>query len=261
MKNSDKIKKAFSEITVSESLERRILNMTVNKEEKAKKRFKPVYICCVVLLVCALSFSAVYAENIKEFIESWSASVDLGNGEKLTISENNSFKVIPDTAIKVGEDENSPVMSFKEIEDMLGFKLLKLRENNTDEIYYRTAQNDDGSIGKIDLWIPCFVKINEDKQVSVSVNMLSQNADEKYVSAFLEGLDASGGKKAEKGYMYAFKSGPGATSEETNIVIYSNDWSSERLTAVFVYDDVLYEFVGKNMSQQEMTALIESLTE
>ena len=43
----------------------------------------------------------------------------------------------------------------------------------------------------------------------------------------------------------------------TNVVLYTNNWSTERVTATFVYDDILYEFVGKNMSKDEINKLAE----
>ena len=40
MKNCNKIKNAFKDVNVSKKLERKILNMTVNKEKEAYKKIK-----------------------------------------------------------------------------------------------------------------------------------------------------------------------------------------------------------------------------
>lgn len=70
MKN--KIKKAFSELYVSEKLERNILNMTVNKRVRRNKKLRLSYACLSILVICLLSISVVYAKEIKEFIQNWS---------------------------------------------------------------------------------------------------------------------------------------------------------------------------------------------
>jgi len=246
-----KIKNAFSDVCVSEKLERNILNMTVNKQKQTHRRFKLSYICSIAVVVCLLSVTVVYAKEIKEFFQNWSTSIKLENGEEVKISENNNFKEIPTDAIKVQENQTRPKMTFEEIEEMLKFSILKLPKNNTKEIYYRTDLNDDGTIGRIDLWIPYFYKENDNKYISVSVDMLNKYADEGYVLAFQEGVDATGGKNIENSYK--------SENLNTNIVVYTNDWSEERLTATFVYDDILYQFIGHNISKDEMTSIIETL--
>ena len=75
---------------------------------------------------------------------------------------------------------------------MLRFSILKLQENNTSEIYYRTSLNDNGTIGRVDLWIPYFYKENDNKYIGVSVSMLNKYADDGYVLAFQEGIVATG---------------------------------------------------------------------
>lgn len=246
-----KIKNAFSDVCVSEKLERNILNMTVNKQKQTHRRFKLSYVCSIAVAVCLLSVTVVYAKEIKEFFQNWSTSIKLENGEEVKISENNNFKEIPTDAIKVKENSESPKMTFKEVEEMLKFSILKLPENNTNDIYYRTFLNDNGSIGRVDLWIPYFYKENENKYISVSVNMLNKYADKGYVLAFQEGIDATGEKNIENSYK--------SENLNTNIVVYTNDWSEERLTATFVYDDILYQFIGHNISKDEMTSIIETL--
>ena len=81
--------------------------------------------------------------------------------------------------------------------------------------------------------------------------MLNKYADDGYVLAFQEGIDATGEKNIENSY----KSG----NLNTNIIVYTNNWSDEKLTATFVYDDILYQFIGHNISKDEMTSIIEIL--
>ncbi|MGM9878019.1 MAG: hypothetical protein ACI33S_05145 [Bacilli bacterium] len=246
-----KIKNAFSGVNVSEKLERNILNMTVNKQKQAHRIFKLSYLCSIAVAICLLSVTIVYAKEINEFFQSWSTSINLKNGTKVKISENNNFKEIPTDAIKVKDNSKSPKMTFKEVEEMLKFSILKLPENNTKDIYYRTSLNDDGSIGRVDLWIPYFYRESDNKYISVSVNILNKYADEGYVLAFQEGIDATGDKIIDNSYK--------SDNLNTNIVVYTNDWSKERLTVSFVYDDILYQFIGKNISKDEMAYIIETL--
>lgn len=246
-----KIKNAFSDVSVSENLERNILNMTVNKQKGTHKRFKLSYVCFIAVAVCLLSATFVYAKEIKEFFQNWSTSIKLENGEEVKISENNNFKEIPTDAIKVKENSESPKMTFEEIEEMLKFSILKLQENNTREIYYRTSLNDNDTIGRVDLWIPYFYKESDNKYISVSISMLNKSADNRYVLAFQEGVDATGEKNIENSYK--------SENLNTNIVVYTNNWSDERLTATFVYDDILYQFIGHNILKDEMTSIIETL--
>lgn len=70
MKN--RIKNAFSRICVSDKLEKSILNMTVNKRVKNNKKLRLSYACLIILAICLLSISVVYAKEIKEFIQNWS---------------------------------------------------------------------------------------------------------------------------------------------------------------------------------------------
>lgn len=247
----NKIKNAFSDIYVSDKLDRKILNLTVNKKEKKYRQLKLSYVCSIVLSIFLLSVTVVSSKEIKKFFESWSTFIELENGTKINVSENNNFKEIPNSAIKVKQGENRPQMTYSEIEEMLKFSILKLPKDNTEEIYYGTGLNKDGTIGRIDLWIPYFIKENEIKHISCTVSMLNKYADEGYVLAFKEGLDATGGKNI--GNSYKLK------NLNTNVVMYTNNWSTERITATFVYDDILYEFVGKNMSKDEMISIIETL--
>ena len=69
--------------------------------------------------------------------------------------------------------------------------------------------------------------------------------------AFEEGLDASGEKELNGTYQIK--------NLNTKAVIYGNDWDNSRLTVTFVYDDVLYHFIGNNYSKEEITNILENL--
>lgn len=71
----NKIKNAFSDIYVSDKLDRKILNMTVNKKEKKYRQLKLSYVCSIVLSIFLLSVTVVSSKEIKKFFESWSKSI------------------------------------------------------------------------------------------------------------------------------------------------------------------------------------------
>lgn len=249
-----KIKDAFSEICVSEKLERKILNMTVNKEKKIIKNFKLSYVCSIALILCVVSTSIVYAKEIKEFFQNWSTSIKLEDGSEIKISENNTYKQISDNAPKTYKSDESIgalSMTHTEVENALGFHILNYENATSNVMVYRTELNKDGSIGVVDLWWADFLKENKGKTLSLSISILNKDADEGYVLAFEEGLDAAGEKNIENIYE--------SPNLSTNIVIYTNDWDADRITATFVYDDVLYQFIGDDFTKDEVISIIENL--
>lgn len=246
-----KFKDEFANICVSNELERKIFDMTINKEAKKKRFNKLAYICLSAIMVFTLSLTVVYAKEIKEFFQNmWSSNIEFKNGEKETIIDNGSFKKIPTTAKKVKNDNRSE-MTESEIEDMLGFKILGYDNTTSKKMYYNTELNSNGTIGRIDIWYPKFIYESEEKFISVSISMLNENADSGFVSAFQEGLDATGEKELDNTYI--------SDNLGVKVIMYSNDWSDERITAIFCYDNVLYEMIGKNTTKQEMKNIIENL--
>ena len=248
-----KIKNAFNDIKVNEDLERKILNMTINKKDNQQRKWKLSYTLASIFLVGVLSLGVVYAQEIKNFITSFSTNINVENNKSIKLSDDVRFKNINSDALKV--DTNNPYqVNYDAIEKNLGFKILKLKDNNTDEIYYSTYLNDNGQIGRIDLWIPYFVKESDSKYISASISMLNKGADEKYILAFEEGLDASGGKNNFEEYY--------SNNLDTKIIIYSystSDSNNRYLKATFVYDDVLYIFTGTNMSKDDLINYINGL--
>lgn len=248
-----KIKNAFNDIKVNEDLEIKILNMTINKKDNKQRKWKLSYTLASIFLIGVLSLGVVYAQEIKKIITSFSTNINVENNKSMKLSDNVKFKNINHNALKV--DTNSPYqMNYNEVEKNLGFKILKLKENNTDEIYYSTELNDNNQIGRVDLWMPYFVKESSDKYISANVSMLNKGADKKYILVFEEGLDASGGKDNFEEYY--------SNNLDTKIIIYSystSDSNNRYLKATFVYDDVLYIFTGTNMSKDDLINYINGL--
>ncbi len=245
-----KFKEGFANIRVSDELERKVLDMTINKEINKKRLPRLVYASVIIIMLGMFSLTLVYAKEIKEFFQNWSSNIVFKNGEKQTIVENGIFKKIPATAKKSGNDSGIE-MTENEIEEMLGFKILGYDKATSKKMFYTTGLNNDKTIGRIDIWYPEFIYDNDEKNISMYISMLNENADSGYVYAFQEGLDASGGKDLEKTYNSANLS--------VKVIMFSNDWSKERLTATFCYDNVLYELIGHNITEEEMINIIENL--
>jgi len=251
MKNNKMIKEAFSNINISPEVERKILEYTIIRKRKSYFRFR--YAILILIIACTISLPIVYAEKFKQIIKNWSSSVQFEDDTKIPVSENSGFKMIPSDAIKTKKYGGMFEMTYPEVEKMLGFKILKLKLKESPTIGYSTWLNKDESIGVVDLWIAPFVGEGEEKYICLGVSMLNIGADDGYISAFQGDSDATGGKI--EGDVYHLK------NLDVDVVMYGNDWDSSRLTAVFVYKDIKYDFIGKNYSRDEMIRILEQLGE
>ena len=194
--------------------------------------------------IFVLSFGVIHADAIKGFIK-----------VKLSMEFENDPIVLSDIAyIEIANDvpinkENG--MTLSEVKN-LGFNILVSDLTTSDWIGYGTslAKN---RIARIDLWYPAFVEYQneENKCIDASMRFLTQYADEAHILPFEGGIDASGGKQIEN--VYHIK------TLDVDAVLYGNDWSDERLTAAFVYENILYTFIGSNISEGEMIGVLESL--
>lgn len=251
MKNNKIIKNAFSDISISPEVEKKILDHTINRKKKLYSKFAYAVLILFVIGICSLPI--VYAEYFKQIINQWSSSVQLEDDTKIPVSLDNGFKMIPSDAVKTEKYKSGIEMTYSEVEKMLGFKILKLELKEKPSVYYTTSLNQDGSIGRVDLWISSFVGESEEKYICLSVSMLNIGADSGYISAFNGDSDAVGGKI--DGETYHLK------NLDVDVVMYGNDWDSSRLNAVFVYKDIQYAFIGKNYSRDEMFKVLEQLGE
>lgn len=251
----DKIRDAFSEVMVSSSLEDEILNKTINKKEEKSFKYAYMIISCLIGIIGLGTFS-VYGDELKDIIQSWSSKVEFESGEEVKITEASSFKNIPDDMPEYIEGKGKTSMRHSEIEEVLGFNILFSDMATSDRLGYSSLLNpkdvdNPGKIGRVDLWYAKFIEESEDKQISMNVAFLTQYAWWGQVDAFEEGLDATGGKELDGTYY--------VENLDTNVVIFGNDWDSTRLTAIFEYDDILYELIANNYTSEELIEVIESM--
>ena len=255
----DKYNREMQKLTIDNKVKEQILDRIENK--KVSHRFKFAYAMVAVFVLLA-TFSVVYAKEIKEFINSWTTHIKFKDDTKIEVNNESGFKNILESAPKVEKPQYVPgqikpekpqsriEMNHDQVEEILGFHILDYKDTYTKTIYYDTGLNDNKTIGRVDLWWANFTK-EDNKSISVLASMLNVGADEKYVLAFKEGLDASGEKELNE--VYEIK------NLNTKVVIYGNDWDSSRLNATFVYDDILYQFIGNNYSKEEIINILENL--
>lgn len=239
----DKLVDAIGEIEETKIKEAKSYSLTVKRNSVKSLFLKAPIAACLIL--CLLVGTVAYATH--EAYE-WSTSVLFEDGSKVELVENATFKEIPDSAPITEDNIRYINMTHSEAEKTLGFNILNYDKATSHEMSYRTEQNDDGTIGRIDLWWPDFLKISEEKQMTLSISMLNKGADEGFVLAFEEGMDAAGGKKLENVIMLE--------SLDVKIIVYTSDSHDNILTISFVYDNVLYQFNGFDFTESEMLSVI-----
>ena len=271
---NNKYKKAISEIEISEEQERKILSMAINRKKKGVLLPKFAYPLMLVVLIGIVGFGTVYAKDIVSYI---STVLSFEDGTTHPIGNIHAVKINEDTAvIKYNEDGATTFveMTVAEVEKTLGIDILTSDMATSNILYYKPLLSGK-KIGRVDLWYPGFIDdtdldryidakiangVSEDEYqaleaqrngVALSVSFITEYADEGYVSAFEEGIDAGGGKKIEATYHI--------DSLNVDAIIYTYDWSNTRLVASFVYDNMLYQLYGNNITQEEMVTILDSL--
>lgn len=246
----ENISKTIGNINSKHIIEAENYSATSKKVFSIKSFFikAPVAAC---LIMCLLIGTVAYAAY--EAYE-WSSSIMFEDGTKVDIVENATFKNIPETAPKTERTEDSIGtirMTHAEVEKVLGFNILGYDKATSDEMGYKTMQNEDGTIGRIDLWWADFLQESENKYMTLHISMLNKGADEGYVSAFEEGQDAAGGKVLENINI--------DNSLDTKIIVYKSDSHDNKITITFVYDNILYQFGGFDFTESEMLSVIEQM--
>lgn len=248
--NKNNLQKEYQKINMPKELEEKILAETINNPKETRK-FNLVYASWISLIVVLCSITIVYADEIREFFK-WTTYLDLDDGTKVEIANNNTFKKInPDFLKLINNSSETDSIQISQLDTILGFHILNSHASTLQKTYYDLGFNKDGTLGIINLWYPNFIGYNEEKRVSMYVRIINENADDGYVSAFEGGIDASGNKKILRNYK--------SEKLNTNIIIYTNDWDSTRLSATFVYDNVFYHLSCNGLSIDELIEIVNDL--
>ena len=200
----------------------------------------------ILLLIGTIAYTTASRTN-------WSSSIMFDDGSTEQIAENAVFKVIPDTAPKTQEGSNMLPMTIAEVESFLNFDILNYPDSENPTVNYDTHLNKDGSIARVSLWWPRIVTDGTEggKSINQSVYMLNFGAEEGYVLAFEEGLDAMGHKVLlDKIYLNEL---------DTEALCYTAGDDPDSITVTFVYDNVMYSFSGQGYSLDEIVSVIKEL--
>lgn len=200
----------------------------------------------ILLLIGTIAYTAASRTN-------WSSSIIFDDGSTEQIVESAFFKVIPDTAPKNKEGDNKLPMSHAEIEAFLGFDILHYANAENATVNYDTSLNKDGSIARVDLWWPRIVTDSTEngKSINQSVYMLNIGAEEGYVLAFEEGLDAMGHKILLDKIRI--------DELDTQALCYTAGDEPDIISVTFVHDNIMYNFTGNGYTLDEIISVIKHL--
>ncbi len=273
---------AFKKINVSNNLERNILNMTVNKEVK-KRKFKLAYLAIIAVLITGFSLSFVYAKEIKGLIKDWSLKIGLGDEEGTVVDSKNKFgnKIVPDDIkiqetqnivdghyVIVEEPEEPEKMTFREVENMLGFNILNLEQYFDKEVDYDTFSYDAKTkkYGKpkrvyigIDMndYVDKNCKyISEENSydcsyIDLTAKILTQYADERDFKTVEEEIACEGDKILEETYH--------SKNLDVDVTFYTKGYDSNLQTAIFTYDNIVYSLHSNRVTREKLIEIIENL--
>lgn len=200
----------------------------------------------ILLLIGAIAYTTANMTG-------WSSSIRFEDGSEAEIIDSALFKNIPDTAPKTKEGENMLPMTHAEVEANLGFDILCYENAHSKTVNYSTLQNKDGRIARVSLWWPEILVEGEanEKMLSQSVYMLNTGADQGYIAAFKEGVDAMGHKKLLD-EIFIVELG-------INAVCYTASDMPEIITVTFVHDSIMYSFTGHGYTLEEIISVLKQL--
>jgi hypothetical protein len=222
---------------------------------------------CVVFFVCALTFGATFADDIKEFV---SVVLSTGDGKTHFISDIATVK-INDSAII---SENFLSMTVADAEKTLGVDILTTPKATSQILSYSTGLSGE-KIGQVHLWYAGFIDyprenaqidsadtsslteeeyqtlMSSHKDIAMDIILLTPYAGQEYIQSYKTDISADGGKKVE--------STNHLNNLDVDALIFTNDWSDTRLSATFVYNNMLYTIIGNSIQLDEMLDILQSL--
>lgn len=207
---------------------------------------KAVVLTACITIVLSILGTTVFSQYLSKF---WTSKVTIGDGkEEIIVNKEVGLIHIKEDAPK----KDLVDISLKQAEDILGINFLHSAMYSNQIVSYRPIIPHK-EIEALDLWYPsCVVYDSDDNDKSICgfFRLLTDKATEHVIPN--EDIDATGEKKLLRSY--------NISNLNTNVILYTNDWSEERLTAVFDYMNVHYTFIGNKVSEEEMMEFIKSLT-
>lgn len=246
------IKESFSKIEVSKDIENKILNKTIYKVPK----FKLSYIFCSIILISIIGLSLIYTSYAIEKGKSyntWEINHTFANNYKILVGNNLNFKKISKKIIE--NCENRHCTSYKnfnknELENILNTHILYSNKLNQNTFNIDISLNENGNIGKLVL---SNNSIYNSIPINIRLTVLGNNSDEVYILTMQEGPSSNSDSK----YIETYK----INKLNINAIIYSYNEKMETnfLAIEFVYKDIFYEFIGSNITKEELINFINTL--
>lgn len=222
-----------------------------------KMTIKKIVLIAAAVLLLIGSVTALAAGPLRD---TWVGKIIFGSGSSELILDEN-IKLI-----HINEDapKQNCTVSLIQAEEMIGVDLLNSPLFTNPEIYYKPFVPYDHvdpkgrrlgkgkEIESIDLWYAnsvVYPDSNGTKYISTNITMLTDHATENTIPD--NGLDATGGKEHAETYTL--------TSLDAAAVFSRVDWDKSRLSAELLYKDIYYQFVGINVSEDEMKAFLDTL--
>ena len=227
-------------------------NYNMSKRKIIKRPLSRMAVAAIVI-GCLVFGGVAYAGTT---LTDWKSVIsffdDKGNEVQVTVSDEAFFKELPDGLPVPGDGEPMISMTKSEVEELLGFQILYSDLSTENKFYYDANLNSKNDyVATVDLWCPNFIKENETKYISYSIDILSTDAEEGYILPFIEGKDAMGGKLHIETYKIE--------ALNTNAVIYSAVDDENMLKATIVYDDVYYTISAYEYTIGEFKTILNTL--
>lgn len=223
---------------------------------KAIKTYKnkgSLFVIAAVIICLVLSITAFAGVTLTGWTPTISFFDESGNKTQVNVSEEGFFKELPENLPVPKENEPKMTMTKSQIEELLGFSILSSVLSDENTLYYYDAirNHKNNSVARVDIWCPMLISESITKHIDMSVQILSEDAEQGFIEAFKEGTDAAGGKKYLENYC--------AKESAFNAVIYTYEEVPSMLIATFVYEDVYYHIQSENYSIEEFKAVLDTL--
>lgn len=246
MKKED-LSAAISYIDIKFICEAEKYDMKTVKIHKTKTMRFIIAAIVICLILSTTAFAGIT-------LTGWKPSIIFdGNNTQVDVSEEGFFKELPDNLPVMELAEPGISMTKSELEELLGFSILGSELSDEDILYsysaYRNFSN--SSVARVDIMCPEFISESATKYISMSVGILSADADPEFIDPFKVGPDAAGGKIYLENYC--------AAQSGFDAVIYTYEDMPSWLAAVFVYDDMYYSVDSRNYSIEELKAVLDTL--
>lgn len=255
----EKYTKTFANIKADDDLRNRILQQTQAEKKKIRPWHKVLSaaacIVCIIALSNVITFAATGKCWIRKTVEKINITFfDGENKVEVEYASGLPIRHIPAKAeVNLEESGYQRMFTLAEVEDLLDVSFLHCSESDTGEVMYYYLKNMESNTDKIAMVDIGFELVKgitpQDFNVYLRACFLSEEADRGYRLAVEENENPMAGVTYEVKYH--------SDNLDTDVII--SLYPDSSLNAMFIYDNILYDLTGNNVSESEMKELIETL--